>query len=429
MNKKLKSLFFFGISIFNALCGFLLSILLVHYLTPNEFGVYTYIVSIATLAASLYGGISTLTINSILNTTTVSQVNFNSRQSILEISNIIIFFAPFLVLIGLLLSFLINRSFFYDYYDLILFSCFAIPLRGLLYLIEGVARSNGKDFLASFSNNWGKSIINIILIYTVIPFLPKPLYLNSIIFIYTLSFLLSFLISLYQVSAGLSLIRTIDRNLFQDFFTINKQLFVDFFSLSIIVSLPVINGNIDLQMLALFDLPENLGFYSLAKTFGAFCTLPLLSTTNFIKPYIKKTLVKNDFISLKRLTKNTSRFAFFICTLVSCLLIVFGNVVITIFYGVDYLPSYTILLFLLPGYLINTFTGPSSFILLSSNSSGIVLKATALSVLINIICNFLLIPQYGPQGAAISTSISVTLMNVISVCSVYRKFKFLSTAF
>jgi len=90
-----------------------------------------------------------------------------------------------------------------------------------------------------------------------------------------------------------------------------------------------------------------------------------------------------------------------------------GKYIIIILFGESFLPAYYSLLILLPGVIALSINELVKFDLYSHNLPEWVSMAEVSALVCNIILNFLLIPTYGIEGAAISTSISYFLAAII----------------
>ena len=97
----------------------------------------------------------------------------------------------------------------------------------------------------------------------------------------------------------------------------------------------------------------------------------------------------------------------------SILLGFIGKYLIEIFYGIEYLQSFYAMLLILPGIV-----GMSIYKILARNFSSrnrqqISIFAGAISLIMNIVLNFLWIPRYGIEGAAFASTVSYCLAGMI----------------
>ena len=65
------------------------------------------------------------------------------------------------------------------------------------------------------------------------------------------------------------------------------------------------------------------------------------------------------------------------------------------------------------GQLMNAIMGPVAFLLSMTGNEKIVAQIFGLTACLNILMNLLFIPLFGIQGAAVATTISVIIWNVV----------------
>lgn len=103
-----------------------------------------------------------------------------------------------------------------------------------------------------------------------------------------------------------------------------------------------------------------------------------------------------------------------ICTAIA------GKLIIWLLFGGDYLPSYNSMLFLLPGILALSIYDLLKVDLYNHNLPGFVSWVSVITLVCNLLLNFLLIPRYGISGAAVSSSLSYGLSTIILLVKVVR---------
>ena len=89
----------------------------------------------------------------------------------------------------------------------------------------------------------------------------------------------------------------------------------------------------------------------------------------------------------------------------------YSSKIIDILFGREYLSGYMVLCIVSLGVAFNVSVGSTGTLLPSMGQSKSVLLADVSGVLINILLNVWLIPTFGIVGAAIATSISLTIRN------------------
>lgn len=178
----------------------------------------------------------------------------------------------------------------------------------------------------------------------------------------------------------------------------------------------------DVMMVGYFHGPSLAGIYDVACLLSlTLFILPEALLYNFIPKMIKlKTQKKHkQFFELLKKSRN---YIFLSNLLVIFMLIFFPEPAIKHFLGKDYLAATAPLIILSMGVFIRSFLLPYTKTLLVFGFSNFVLYGTTAAVLFNIIFNLILIPKYELIGAAISTSLSYTILGVISLIF-YKKIK------
>ena len=103
----------------------------------------------------------------------------------------------------------------------------------------------------------------------------------------------------------------------------------------------------------------------------------------------------------------------------------YSSKIIDILFGREYLSGYMVLCIVSLGVAFNVSVGSTGTLLQSMGQSKSVLLADVSGVLINILLNVWLIPTFGIVGAAIATSISLTIRNLVTLLMIYSNLHFI----
>ena len=93
-------------------------------------------------------------------------------------------------------------------------------------------------------------------------------------------------------------------------------------------------------------------------------------------------------------------------------------------FGKEFVSGTIAFLILSVGRLISSLSGPAGNILQMTNNQNIYAKILFIGALFNIVLNYILIPIYGVNGAAIASMLSLVIWNVLMIYQVRRKFGF-----
>ena len=92
------------------------------------------------------------------------------------------------------------------------------------------------------------------------------------------------------------------------------------------------------------------------------------------------------------------------------------------FLGSEFINAKYVLLILLIGKLVDSISGSVGVILQMTGHQKVFQNIVFIALILNILLNLLLIPIYGIEGAAISSTCSIIFWNISSVMYVRRKF-------
>lgn len=134
----------------------------------------------------------------------------------------------------------------------------------------------------------------------------------------------------------------------------------------------------------------------------------LLSTVVFARSSVSKNC---KAFSLK--VAQLLRVSFLIIGIVSVVMFLFSEWIITGLYGLKFKESTAVLNYLLPGVVILTIFKVMNMDLAGKGKPWTSLKAMLPAFIINIVINLILIPIYGAKGAAISSTISYGLAGIL----------------
>lgn len=198
--------------------------------------------------------------------------------------------------------------------------------------------------------------------------------------------------------------------------------------IGITASLLVLDSALDVIMIGIWASDEEVGRYRIAATFAATITLGLQTLNEFSMPYFAALHENSDRAGIERLARRVAQASLFLgfCAIVFILLV--GEPLISLAFGEEFSGAFPILLVLAVGYLLNAFLGPANTLLIIAQKERLVAAIVALGSASNLALNLLLIPIYGAIGAAVSTSISVSLTRVVMLISARREIGVLCAA-
>ena len=190
----------------------------------------------------------------------------------------------------------------------------------------------------------------------------------------------------------------------------------------------VVNSQTDVIMLGLLRSPEEVGVYTVASRGTRLILLVMVAVNTAIGPVVARVYAAGEFARLQNLVTRSARGMLAASLPVALALIIFGHWFLLIF-GPDFTAGRDALSILCAGKLINVLAGSAGTILLMTGYEKDVAIWVGLAALLNIVLNAILIPIYGIEGAAFTTALCESLMNIAVVITLYHRTRIHSTAF
>lgn len=184
-----------------------------------------------------------------------------------------------------------------------------------------------------------------------------------------------------------------------------------------------IQAKADLLMLGAMVGLEETGIYSAAARITILISYILGIVETAIAPIISRKFHSGQIAEAKALYIKATWISG-----VSGALLFFGIAIwrdsIMLLFGEDFLGGVVVFLILGAGQLVNSITGPASFMLMVSGGQTQYSYAMIVMGVLNIGLNFLLIPRFGIVGAAVATAVSLSVVNLSLVYFVAHKFHY-----
>lgn len=184
----------------------------------------------------------------------------------------------------------------------------------------------------------------------------------------------------------------------------------------------------DIIMLGILAPKADLGIYNAAYKIASF-TVIIISVVNIvIGPQIAKLYETKDFSGLKTKVQQATQLISILTIPLIIIIILFRKPLLSMF-GNDFLNGELTLIILSLGMLFNALSGSVSLILNMTNKQIALRNFTIISAISNVLLNYFLIKIYGIIGAAIATTLTTILLNILAMISIKRSFNFYPFSF
>lgn len=192
--------------------------------------------------------------------------------------------------------------------------------------------------------------------------------------------------------------------------------------LLIVASTNYLLSSTDTLMLGALKNPIEVGIYNISSKITMFPSMLLVAINSVVGPEFSIAVKNKNFDQVKGVLHTTSRIMLLIALAICSIFIIFSSYIISIF-GAGYNSGQSIICIVSIGQFFVLATGPTANLLMMSGNEKHHRNITLFSAVLNILLNFLLIPNYGANGAALATTISLISKNFLTVYMVKKKLK------
>lgn len=201
---------------------------------------------------------------------------------------------------------------------------------------------------------------------------------------------------------------------------ISKELLKTSIPLLFVSMALLLASSIDIIMLGWLSNITEVGYYSIALQLALLTSFFLQVASSVLMPKIAALYSSKKLNEMKIMIQKTTHYLILIGVLMLVIFIISGKPLLNL-WGTEFKNAYSILIILSIGQFFNIASGPVGNILMMCNYEKVLRNITLISLLINVILNYLLIKIYGANGAAMATTISLVIIMLISTYFVKLK--------
>ena len=396
------------VKVIGTLLAFILSIVLSRSLGPVEYGVYTFSLSVLVLLSiPIQAGFSNLAVRE------TSKALVNNDYSLIGgiwgwiyrlISIYFLFLSMLLVLLFVSSEELIDTLRF----KVFVAGFISIPLLSLIIAQNAIIRGLGKVVVGAIPDSLIRPGINLIFIIGVFLLAPVGgMTSHCVMIVYVVSVVITFLISLLILKKLTS--KHVDFN--------NKRRVESdswrrtLYPLTIVGAVQLLFGYADIVILGIFRSDMEVGVYKIVIQFSVLVVFGLTVINQMLHPYFSRLYAKGDMVNLQKLVTYSSIVIFALAVLPAMIFMLAGESIIGFVFGKEYVVGKVALNILVAGQLANAAFGSAGALLNMTGHEKKTMKAMLIALAVYIPLNLILVPFLGMEGAALSTAISLILLN------------------
>lgn len=183
-------------------------------------------------------------------------------------------------------------------------------------------------------------------------------------------------------------------------------------SFAFIAGVYFVNSQLDLLLLGGLVGAEAVGAYKIALALSALVSFGLMSINKVSAPSIVTIFMSGDVARLQQIVGGMTAFAFFAALPIVCAITLFSDELLLLFFSESYLAAAMPLKILCAGEAVNVALGSVSLLLIMTGYERAALIGVGIGALSNVFFNLLLIPSFGMTGAAVASALSTIIWNI-----------------
>lgn len=199
--------------------------------------------------------------------------------------------------------------------------------------------------------------------------------------------------------------------------------------LAFLGGMQLINNRTSILILGLFVNSAQVGIYRTAEQMSSLVSLGIQAINVVVAPQIARLYAVGDKTRLQRLATASTRMVLSLTMPVVVIFLLFGKPLLKLVFGAEFVPAYGPLSILALGQLINSAAGPVGMLLIMTGHERETARGRAVSAVVNVTLNLLLIPPFGIAGAAVATAVSLITWNALLWLAVRRRLGIKNMAF
>lgn len=390
-------------------------VIFARYLGAEQYGVYSYTLSIIALVSlPVMAGFPDLLVREVAKYHLGSK--WDSLLGVISWSRWYILISSFIVILGL--CFFLDADFFQsDVTNLLIIFFWLIPLRALL-MHQGAILNGFRYYISSQLPE--RIVIPVITLIVLCFYFVLDLTINAtqLAFISVFSSFFSFLLSLYLLNKVINKLLKKTKPTYQV-----KYWSRSLIPFSLITFISTLNVELAFILLGWLDSTESVAYFRIAMHSVILISLGLSSINVVIMPNVVRFYKVGNLHKTQDLLTKSVRLSTLISLPIILVLMFFGDDLISFLFGDEYLESYSILIVLCIGQLVNVIMGSVDLVLNMTGNESKSLKVLLITFSINVLFLFLLIPHFGSLGAAISVSLGMIVSKVLMAIDVWKTTK------
>lgn len=190
------------------------------------------------------------------------------------------------------------------------------------------------------------------------------------------------------------------------------------FSLTYIIG--TMNNELATLMLGLTTDEQEVAYFRVAVQAITVLVMGLQVVNIIIAPEVSRLFFDDNKVELQKLLTKSVRLSFVVSFPIIIILLFFGKDVVSLLFGSLYDPSYYLIVCLCFGQSVNVLFGSVGLVLNMTGNERAALRTQFFSMLLTFVLIIFLVPKYNSLGASISISLGLVCWNLLMAFDVYK---------
>lgn len=190
--------------------------------------------------------------------------------------------------------------------------------------------------------------------------------------------------------------------------------------LLLVASMQLVMKWTDTVMLGIWTPSDQVGIYGAAMKTAMLTSFALLAVNSIAAPKFSEMYAAGEMTDLAHLARDLAKLLS-IGTLPLVLLFLFMPRTVLSIFGPAFAAGGTALVILAVGQFVNVTTGSVGYLLMMTGNEKDMRNITVGVAVLNVALNWILVPRFGIEGAAVATGTSLALTNLVAAFVVYRR--------
>ena len=185
----------------------------------------------------------------------------------------------------------------------------------------------------------------------------------------------------------------------------------------------MVMGWTDTIMLGMWRTDAEVGVYNVAVRLAMVTSFSLMAVNSIAAPKFAEFWGRHDMEGLKRIAQQSTRLIFWTSTPVLILYLLFPSFFMGIF-GEEFGQGGLALVILSIGQFVNAASGSVGYILQMTGKQNVLNNVVLCASFVNIVLNYILIPELGIYGAAVASCVAMVIFNLLPLFIIKKEYGF-----